>query len=297
VPVRPLFAVADEWLDRRPNVRELGSYALAVGGVIWFAIQGMLLASTWTIPGGDIQNTYIAAGAAMRDGISPYYLPGNPVPFFYAPPWAVLFIALTFIPPAVAYLLVVVAELGALRYMAGDWRRFCFLLWFPLLPFEVFGGAINLIMAASIVAAIRGKAWLAVLGALAKLSPAFAIDPRQWRRYVLPVAVAVAITVPWFWLWGVWVNSLFTALSGPPLGPYFPVPFSIRLAAALVLISTRRPWAMALGAAIATPAFYFVSVVLLIAPLTVAWPRRSHVRSATPAAADARSAAIAPRLA
>ena len=96
-------------------------------------VQAILLADKWTIPGGDIQNTYMAAGVAMRDGISPYYLAGNPVPYFYAPPWAVLFAALSYLPPAAAYALVVSGEIGALRYMAGDWRRVCYLLWFPLL--------------------------------------------------------------------------------------------------------------------------------------------------------------------
>jgi hypothetical protein len=192
----------------------------------------------------------------------------------------VLFAALSYLPPVAAYVLVVCAEIAALRYMAGSWRRFCFLLWFPLLPFELLGGAINLILAASIVAAIRGDAWLATLGILAKLSPAFAVDPRQWRRYVVPVAIAVLVTVPWFWLWGVWIESLLRALNGPPLGPYFPIPFAVRLLMALALVATRRPWAMALGAAIATPAFYFVSLVLLIAPLVVAFPSPAVRRTA-----------------
>jgi hypothetical protein len=263
----------------RTDIRELASFAFAAGGVAWFVIQAILLADKWTIPGGDIQDTYIGAGVAIRDGISPYYLPGNPVPYFYAPPWAVLFAALSYLPPVGAYVVVVTAEIAALRYMAGDWRRFCYLLWFPLLPFEVLGGAINLILAASIVAAIRGNAWLATLGILAKLSPAFAVDVRQWRRYVLPVAIAVAITVPWFWLWSVWIQSLLTALNGPPLGPYVPVPFGIRLVLAVALAATRRPAAMALAAAIATPAFYFVSIVLLIAPLVVAFPIGSRQRA------------------
>jgi hypothetical protein len=269
------------WLAGRPDRRELVSFAFAAGGVAWFLIQAVLLAHKWTIPGGDIQNTYIAAGVAMREGISPYYLPGNPVPYFYAPPWAVLFAGLSYLPPVAAYVLVVAAEIAALRYMAGDWRRFCLLLWFPLLPFELLGGAINLILAASIVAAIRGYAWLATLGILAKLSPAIAVDRRQWRRYVVPVALAVLVTLPWFWLWEVWIGSLLTALTGPPLGPYFPIPFAVRLVLALALAATRRPWAMALGAAIATPAFYFVSLVLLIAPLTIAFPSRSVRRGAT----------------
>lgn len=269
----------------------MASFAFAAGGVAWFLIQAAMLAQKWTIPGGDIQNTDLAAGLAIRDGISPYYLPGSPTPYFYAPPWALAFALLSFIPPAAAYVVVVASDIAALRYMAGSWRRFCFLLWFPLLPFEILGGAINLIIAASIVAAIRGPAWLAVAGGLAKLSPVLAVDPRQWRRYLLPCAVALAITLPWLSLWSAWIQALLTALSGPALGPYVPIPFAVRLIVAVILVATRRPWALALGAAIATPAFYFGSVVLLIAPLTIAWSARPAVRPAV-RSADRRDADV-----
>lgn len=135
-------------------------------------IQAYLLRGKWTIPGGDITDVFLAAGHAIRDGISPYYLPGSPTPFFYGPPWAILLAGLSFIPPAAVYVLLVGAEVAALRYMAGSWRRFCYFLWFPVLPFELLGGQTNLILAASIVAAVRGHAWLVVAGGLAKLSPA-----------------------------------------------------------------------------------------------------------------------------
>lgn len=259
---------------RTARYRELLTFSIAAGGVIWFALQAIVLADKWTIPGGDIRDVFLAAGQAVRDGISPYYLPDNPAPFFYAPPIAVIFAVISFIPPTVVYVLVVGAEVAALRYMAGNWRRFCYFLWFPVLPFELLGGAINLVVAAAIVAAVRGQAWLAVVGALTKISPILAADPRQWRRYVLPLLVAVVITLPWLWLWGAWANALFTALTGPPLGPLVPVSFALRLPIGLILIATRRPWSRALGAAIATPAFYYVSVVLLIAPVAV-WLNRN----------------------
>lgn len=242
-------------------------------------MQSVLLADRWTIPGGDIQDAFLAAGHALRDGISPYYLPGSPVPFFYAPPWAVLFAGLSFLPAPAVYAVIVAAEIAALRYMAGGWRRFCLLLWFPLLPFEIFGGAINLIIAASFVAAIRGQGWLATVGSLAKLSTVLAVDPRTWRRYLLPVVAALILTLPWLSLWGAWVQSLLTALTMPTIGPDIPVPFAVRLTMALGLVATRRPWAIALGAALATPAFHYVSVVLFIAPLTIAWPTASATRS------------------
>jgi hypothetical protein len=260
-----------------PRYRLL-TFTIAIGGLAWFAIQAIALNQRWSIPGGDISDVYLAAGHAIRDGISPYYLPGNPTPFFYAPPWAVFFAAISFLDPRVVYVLVVGAEVAALRYMAGSWRGFCYLLWFPFLPFELLGGAINLIVAAAIVAAVRGHAWLAIAGTLAKVTPILAADPRRWRRYVPPLLIALLVTVPWPWLWGAWLDALTAALTGPPLGPLVPVPFAVRLPVGLVLVATGRPWARALGAAIAIPAFYFISVVLLIAPISI-WAESNRRRA------------------
>lgn len=254
----------------RPSLLQV---AFAGGGVAWFAMQASLLAWKWTIPGGDIRDVFLAAGYAVRDGISPYYLPGAASPFFYSPPWAVAFAVLSFLPPAVVWFLFVAAELAALRYMAVTRLRFCYLLWFPLLPFEVFGGAINLIVAAAIVAAVRGHAWLAVAGSLAKLSPLLAGDLGQWRRYVVPALFFVALTLPFLWLWPAWIGAMITALTSPPVGPVAPIPLGIRLPVALALIASRRPVARALGATIALPAFYYVSLVVLVAPLAV-WMER-----------------------
>lgn len=255
------------WGDA-PRYRLL-AFTVAIGGIAWFAVQTIALADRWSIPGGDISDVYLAAGHAVRDGISPYYIAGNSTPFFYAPPWAVLFAALSYLDPRMVYVLVVGFEVAALRYMAGSWMRFCYCLWFPFLPFELVGGAINLIVAAAIVAAVRDHAGLALAGALAKISPILAADPRRRRSYVLPALVALLVTVPWLWLWGAWADALMTALMRPPLGPVVPIPFALRLPIGLVLIATGRPWTRALGAAIATPAFYFVSVVLFLAPITI----------------------------
>lgn len=99
------------------------------------------------------------------------------------------------------WFLIVGNELAALRYMAVTRPPFCYLPWFPVRPFEIFVGAINLIIAAAIVAGVSGHAWLAIAGTLAKLSPLLATDPRLWRRYLVPMSVFLAITIPWLWLW------------------------------------------------------------------------------------------------
>ena len=55
--------------------------------------------------------------------------------------------------------------------------------------------------------------------------------------------------------------------AGSDVGPQVPVPFVVRLAVALPLLVARRPWAVALAATLALPAFYWESLVVLVAPL------------------------------
>jgi hypothetical protein len=243
--------------------------AMAAGGVAVFSIIAVLLRDKWTVPGGDVA-IFLGAGADLWAGVNPYDIATNPTqPWLYGPPWVVVFAVVSLLGSVGGYLAVVAAEVASLRYMTGSWMRVAYLGWIPLLPFEVLGGGINLIVAASIVASVRGDAWLALMGSFAKLSPMAAADPRDWRRYVVPLAVIAGVTVPWLWLWPAWVESLVAVLQGPPLGHPIPVPLWVRAPVALALILTGRPWARALGAAIAIPAFYWISLLVLIAPLSV----------------------------
>ena len=190
--------------------------------------------------------------------------------FFYAPPWAVIFAAVSWLPVDLWYVGIVALEVAAVRYLAGSWTRVGWFCWWPFVAFELPSGNFNLIMAASIVVAVRGEPRPAVLMALAKLAPAIAIRRRDWRKALWALVVACAITVPWLWLWPNWVEEhMIAALSWPTLGPQIPIALPVRLAVAGALVVARRPWATALAAAIATPAFYFGSLVLLLAPIAV----------------------------
>jgi hypothetical protein len=253
-------------IERRAD---LWRFALGSIGVAIFLFQTIVFADRWWIPGGDIRDIYIPAGEAVRAGVTPYVLVGNPIPFFYAPPIAVVFAALSFLPLPMVWALVVIAEFAALRYIARSWWLFGLLLAFPLMPFEIWGGTLNLIVAAAIVAAVRGDAWLVIAGSLMKIAPILAADPREWRRYVLPGAAALAITVPWLWLWPAYIEHMLAAIQDTPRGPVIGIPFPVRLVVGLALIATRKPWARALGATLALPAFYWGSLVVLVAPVAV----------------------------
>ena len=109
------------------------------------AVDGRFPAATWwtsTTPAGD----------ALRAG-KVVYFPG----FLYGPPWAVAFAAVSWLGPAPVHATILVLDVVALWTIAwGNWRRLGYILWFPLIPFEIAAGQLNLVIAAAIVAAQRG---------------------------------------------------------------------------------------------------------------------------------------------
>ncbi len=217
-------------------------------------------------PGLDPTQYYAPAGNAFRSGGDPYALLSDGTAFFYAPPWAAVFALF----PSAGWITVVIygANVLALRYIAGSWLAIGYLCWFPLVPWEAFVGNVNILMTAAIVAACSDRTWPAVMMAVAKFSPALAISPRHWRTAVLVLGAAVLLTMPRLDLWPLWVERVWWA-TAHPLGPLVPIPLLVRLPVALALIAWQRPWSRALGAALATPSFYWVSSVMLLAPVIV----------------------------
>jgi hypothetical protein len=250
------------------RLTRLAAFALSAGGYVF--TLGILAwgfsSGKFGMPGSDAR-IWDRVGDAIRSGGEVYYRsPTLSDSFWYAPPWAVLFGALSWLPVDVLALGIIAAEIAALRYIAGSWLRVGYLCWLPLVAFELPSSQINLIMAAAIAAAIRGEPRAAVVLGAAKLSPILAIDPRQWRR-ALPVAlVLVAVTIPWLGLWPEWIRHLMSSY-GANLAPAatITIPFAPRLAVALALLAFRRPWARGLAAIIATPSIYWVSGVLFLA--------------------------------
>jgi hypothetical protein len=252
----------------RAELTGLAGFGLSAAGYVMLAgiLAWGFATGPFTVPGGDVL-VYDRVGDALRSGLDVYLPQPDPVTtFFYAPPWAVAFGAVSWLPTWLWGLAIVAAETAALRYVAGSWRRFGWFCLWPFVAWELPSGNVNLIIAAALVAAVRGEPRPAVLMALAKLSPALAIRPRDWRKALAALALAGAVTLPWLWLWPAYVGHLVASLGGPLPGPQVPIAFPVRLAAAGLLLMLRRPWAVALAAVIATPAFYFGSLVLLVAP-------------------------------
>lgn len=265
------------WPDRWPRV---GLVALAAGGAAFTLLQIAIGSQTglFPIPPGDIL-IWDRVGDGLRNG-DPIYYAAQPLTdsFWYAPPWAVFFAATSWLPTWGLHLAFVAVKLLSLRIIAGSWLGAGLAAWFPLVAFDIASGSFNLLMAAAIVAAVRGRPELAVVAALAKFGPILAVDPRQWRTALLVALVAAFLTLPWLSLWPAWIDHL-AANVGSALGPQLPVPVPVRWGLAVGLLAVRRPWARALAATIAIPAFYWGSLVILIAPIAV-WFRDRRVPEA-----------------
>lgn len=277
------FASAD---NVTASKRQLARFALGMGGWAFAALIWVVgfQAGRFVLPGGEVRVFYEFAGEAFRSGADPYAINADGTVFFYAPPWAAAFAMLSWAGPGAIHVAIAVADLIALRYMARGWVRAGVLCWFLLVPWEMAAGQINLIVAASIVAAIRGTAWPAAVTALAKVSPVLAVARRDWRSFVIAVAVCALLTLPRMDLWPLWIERLVWGLSHP-LGPLIPVPFLFRLPVAIGLVAWGRPWSRALGAVLATPGFYWASLVLLVAPAIVWAESRSRPSRLAPAVA------------
>lgn len=256
---------AERLAIRRPLrvAASLTGYAIS-GMAIWF----VLAHPGWA--GRDV-DVWLRVGNDVRAGVSPYYPVTAADTFYYAPPWALIFGALTWFGKPLTWLLIFGLELASLRYIAGSWLRVGYFGLVFLTGAELASGAMNLIVAAGLLAAARGDARLAAFMALAKLSPAFAI--REWRGPALVLLGALIVTLPWLGWWGDWIRQLIWA-SGQSVG--YSIPLPLRVVAGLGIVSLwRSRRAGILAAAIAIPGLYPISIVLLY-PLFSEVPAQVH---------------------
>lgn len=252
------------------NVLAICGYAFTLALLVSGFRSGL-----WPFPGGDVVDFYAPAGDAVRSG-APVYFPG----FLYGPPWAIAFGSLSWLGPAAIQLVILALDVIALWVIAaGDLRRLGWFLWFPLVAFELAAGQLNLLVAAALVAAQRGRTWPLAAITLAKVWPVVGLPLRDWRSFANAILVLSVVSIPWFGLWPEWIRALADT-SAHPLGPVVPVPFVGRALLAVALLATRRPWCQALAASIVSPGLYWGQLVVLLAPLSL-FLDRSRVRRPT----------------
>jgi hypothetical protein len=274
--------------ERTARMANALSAALAVGGYA-FAIALLAVGFTsgqWPFPGGDVVDYYARSGDALRGG-GPVY--GVYLGFFYAPPWAAAFAALSWAGAGAIHVVILGLDGLALWVIArGDWRRLGWILWFPLIPFELAAGQLNLLAAAAMVLAQRGTTWPLAAMSLAKIWPILALPPRYWRGFVIALGAIALVSLPWIGLWPQWFETLASRLPHP-MGPVVPVPFAVRAVAAVVLVAFQRPWSRMVGAMIASPDLYWGQLVVLVAPLSLLFDRVLRFSRAAQATTGTRS--------
>lgn len=257
--------------DETPrDAKRLLLVALSMGGVAWIVVQYLvaLRMGIFPIPAGDTM---------LFDRTGDFFRAGEPVyrqvaePFFYAPPFVVMLGAVTWLPPALLNLATTLVAIGSLRLIAGSWLGAGLACWFPLTLYALIDGNVNLLVAASIVLAVRGDGRLAAVTGLMKISPLLVIRDRPWIVF----AVLLAVTLPFLYLWPQWIAHMLGAF-GHTYGPMIQVPLALRLAVALPLLFG-RPWIRAFGACIALPGLYWGALVVFVAPLAV-WIRDVQAR-------------------
>jgi hypothetical protein len=195
--------------------------------------------------------------------------------FLYGPPLAQVFGVLGHLPWPVF----LVGWTGLLiATYAWITQRYALVLLglFPPAILELINGNIHLLLATAIALGFRYPwTWSFVL--LTKVTPGiglvwFAVR-REWRALAIAFGATAAIAVVSFaiapWMWREWID-LLVAEAGKPAAPKsIPIPLTIRLPIAVLLVvwgaRTDRPWTVAVAAFLAIPAMWWYSSVMLLA--------------------------------
>ena len=232
-------------------------YAITIF-VAWYLLQNH---QGWA--GRDV-DLWTRVGAEARAGISPYRNSGTGLTYYYAPPWTLLFAATSWIGKPALWAVISTIEVLSLRYIAGSWLRVGYFGLCFLTGAEIVSGAFNLAVAAGLVAAMRGDSRLATFMGLAKLSPFLAI--RDLRRPAIVIGACLLVTIPVLGWWADWVMTLARAPTDQASLGFYQIPLVARAVVAVAILSVwRSPRAGALAAAVAIPALYTISLVLLYA--------------------------------
>jgi hypothetical protein len=260
-------ATREDGQSGRTGLLRLFGVTLALGGWVFGAgVFLYLVARDGGLAVGVDLAAYLRAGDDLVAG-APVYIGqiGQLDAFSYAPPWAVLFGALSWVPDMVMQVGMMALGLLAIRYVAGSWLWSGLVFWYPVSVMVLHSGNIEFLIAAAIVLAVRGHAGPLAFTALAKIAPILAVPRAGWREAALVIGVALLVTLPWLHLWPEWIEYL---LRQPTtiyihIGP----PWYVRLPFALALLLVRRPWTSALAVVVAMPSLWLGTLVILTAAI------------------------------
>ena len=274
----------DEPTERDPGRLLAVTFAL-VGWTVGVGVLLYLVGNEGIRVGFDLA-AYIRAGEDLLAGESVYVGEiGAYGTFSYAPPWAVLFAALAWVPDLVMQAAMMGLSLLAVRYVAGSWLWAGLVFLYPISAMVLWAGNIEFLIAAAIVLAARGHSGPLAFTALAKVSPILAVPRSGWREAALVIAIALLVTLPWLHLWPEWIDYLLRQPTTIDIhvGP----PWYVRLPFALALLLLRRPWAPAVAVVVAMPSLWLGTFVILTAAVRL-WLDGRHKTDPRPALGASR---------
>jgi hypothetical protein len=228
-----------------------------IGYVVTAVIVGWSITSGWA---GHDAGIWHRVGNEIWAGQTPYHAAPFKDLFFYAPPWALAFALVSWVPTVALAWGIGLLELGAARILTGSWLSVGFLGLLPVFGYELASAQWNLVLGLAVAYAISGEGRPAAWMALAKLSPILAV--RDMRRVALFFAGIALVTLPWAGLWLDWIRQL-VAVSGSSVPPFDIVPYPVRLTVAIaIILGFRTRLARGFGAIIAIPGFYWISFIV-----------------------------------
>jgi hypothetical protein len=216
--------------------------------------------------------------------------------YLYSPAFAQALTPLVALPWPLFDALWTALNCAALWWLLGRWALPS-LLFLPI-PFEIVSGNVHLLIAASIVAALRLRmAELWVLPILTKVTPGIGLlwhaIRRDWRGLAAGTGVTGVVVLVSFLLdqgaWQTWIAILQRDAAATQLdttGWYLPVPLLVRVPVAIAVVVwgalTNRPWAVPIGVTIALPVLWLNGLAILAACVPLAMEGASARRSAAP---------------
>lgn len=238
----------------------------------------------WLLGFHDYQHDARAYWTADLDHLYDLSQVGGVDAYLYSPVFAQLIQPLTWLPWEVFAVIWAALNLTALTWMAGPVVA-GLLLVIPGSPVidEVATGNIHLLIAASLVLAVRHAGWWSV-PLLTKVAPAagitYLLGARLWRQVAIAVGVTAGLSLLSFilapHLWFDWVQSLVTntGRSIPSDVAVIPGPIALRVvvAAAIGLVGGMRGWrwTIPVAATIALPVPWSSGLAVLVAVIAMA---------------------------
>lgn len=236
---------------------------IAMGVIVW---------ATFTVYGGKPVDAYAYWWAAHRPAV---YSTETCCLYLYSPAAYQLSYPLTALASFEVFAAILrAAEIAAVIAFAGPVSAIA--LWLPPVAAEINAGNVNLLLIGAVILGFRWPAlWTVVLltKPTAGLGLLWFMVRGEWRKALIPIALAAGISAVSFVLtpgmWFDWFARL--AAESPDPGWPFPWPIWIRAPFALAIIlwgaRTNRRWALVIGTILAMPRLYFLSPAMLLGAL------------------------------